>query len=69
MRRYGYEPQRLAVWIYWQALQLLRKGVPFSGPPTTRRKDLLEERLKGDDECGSRRWSWRSASGFPWTAG
>lgn len=27
--RYGYEPHRVAVWIYWQAFQLWRKGVEF----------------------------------------
>lgn len=33
LRRYGFQPHRIALWIYWQALVLLRKGVPFHGPP------------------------------------
>ncbi len=27
--RYGFQPQRVAVWIYWHAVLLLAKGVPF----------------------------------------
>lgn len=29
--RYGFQPQRVAVWIYWHAVLLLAKGVPFFG--------------------------------------
>ncbi|WZN64626.1 DUF1365 domain-containing protein [Chloropicon roscoffensis] len=32
-RRYGYMPQRVAVWIYWQALVLLWKGAPVFQHP------------------------------------
>lgn len=28
-RRFGFQPQRVAVWIYWHAVLLLAKGVPF----------------------------------------
>ena len=28
-RRYGFQSQRVAVWIYWHAVLLLAKGVPF----------------------------------------
>jgi hypothetical protein len=31
--RYGFQPQRVAFWIYWHALLLLWKGVPFYSPP------------------------------------
>jgi hypothetical protein len=67
-RRYGYEPQRVAVWIYWQALLLLRKGVPFYGPPSARQKAEIASELRADDGKGRRCWTWRPASGFPWTA-
>ena len=30
-RRYGFQPHRVALWIYWQAVLLLWKGVPFYG--------------------------------------
>ena len=31
--RYGFQPQRVAVWIYVHAVRLLLKGVPFYAPP------------------------------------
>lgn len=34
--KYGFQPQRVAMWIYWQALKLLWLGVPFYGPPDKR---------------------------------
>ncbi len=64
--RYGYEPQRVAVWIYWEALQLLRKGVPFYGPPDERQKAELEKRVIGSDTKGSQGFRWRPAARFPW---
>ena len=67
--RYGYEPQRVAVWIYWQALLLLRKGVPFYGPPSGRQQADIKMQLKARDAQGKRCWTWRPADGFPWTAG
>lgn len=30
-RRYGFQPHRVALWIYWHAVLLLWKGVPFYG--------------------------------------
>ncbi len=29
--RYGFQPHRVALWIYWHAVLLLWKGVPFFG--------------------------------------
>jgi DUF1365 family protein len=29
--RFGFQPQRVALWIYWHAVVLLWKGVPFFG--------------------------------------
>jgi hypothetical protein len=29
--RYGFQPHRVALWIYWHAVLLLWKGVPFYG--------------------------------------
>ena len=29
LHRYGFQPHRVAFWIYWQAVVLLWKGVPF----------------------------------------
>ena len=34
--KYGFQPQRVAAWIYMQALVLLWKGVPFFSPPDPR---------------------------------
>lgn len=31
--RYGFQPHRIAFWIYWQAVVLLWKGVPLYAPP------------------------------------
>ena len=31
--RYGYQPQRVAFWIYWQAVKLLWRGATFYAPP------------------------------------
>lgn len=31
--RYGLQPQRIALWIYWQAMVLLAMGVPLYNPP------------------------------------
>lgn len=33
-RRYGFQPQRVAVWIYWQAVRLAFKGCPFYPKPS-----------------------------------
>ena len=44
--RYGYLPQRTALWIYWQAVVLLAKGVGFFPVPG--------HRLQG--ACGGCRW-------------
>lgn len=66
--RYGYEPHRVALWIYWEALQLLRKGVPFFGPPSPTQKAAMQQALRHGDAGSRRRWAWQPASGFPWSA-
>lgn len=57
--KYGFQPHRLAVWIYWHAIILLLKKVPFYGPPSC----LGGEKKEGNR---SRRFVWRQASGWPW---
>lgn len=60
--KYGFQPQRIALWIYWHALVLLWKGVPFYGPPSLH---LCKERSKAaaNPKCG---FQWRPAQEWPW---
>lgn len=64
--RYGFQPQRVAAWIYWQAVVLLRKGVPFYGPPC---KGYQQTVAKGatHPRCGfGEFFVWADAKGWPW---
>ncbi|KAK9813210.1 hypothetical protein WJX72_010648 [[Myrmecia] bisecta] len=61
--RYGFQPQRVAVLIYWQAVKLLWKGVSFYGPPSKeQRKALANKACTQAGKC----FVWRDAQQFPW---
>lgn len=63
---YGFQPHRVALWIYWHALLLLRKGVPFYSPPPANAYHAAEreaEHPKTADGCS---FKWRAATGWPW---
>ena len=71
--RYGFQPHRVAFWIYWQAVVLLWKGVTFYGPPCALqyRKNVIEkmdrsiggvQRMGGDKSW----FVWRPAQHWPW---
>lgn len=66
--KYGFQPQRVALWIYWQAIVLLWKGVPFYSPPgigagcvMAAEKDMNHPRT-AQGQC----FVWRSAAAWPW---
>ncbi|GMH32836.1 hypothetical protein BSKO_00670 [Bryopsis sp. KO-2023] len=65
--RYGFQPQRVAFWIYWQAVKLLWKGVSFYSPPD---KSYRSEVCKaaGQKECFSNgeKFTWQHATSCPW---
>jgi len=66
--RYGFEPQRVTVWIYWQALKLLWRGLHFSEPPTKQQRvDGVDGATVPPSGCGAR-FVWRDASGWPWAS-
>ena len=66
--RYGFEPQCVTVWIYWQALKLLWRKLHFFEPPT---KQQRFSGVKGAavpvSGCGAR-FVWRGASAWPWAS-
>ena len=55
MCRYGFQPQRIAVWIYWQAAKLLWRGATFYPPPARGSIAAAGGRLRG-------------AAAWPWNA-
>ena len=65
--RYGYMPQRMALWIYWQAAVLLWKGVAFHGPPCgvgyRRAAEAAATHPPAADGC---LFVWRPALKWPW---
>ena len=72
---YGFQPQRVAVWIYWQAVRLLWKGVSFFPPPGSEFRGKLAvergEMVKHHPMCcggggGKESFLWRDAQGWPW---
>ena len=65
--KYGYMPHRVAMWIYWQAVILLWKGVPFHLHPS-----LESYKQKVKDEMHSKQkhvkfltWDWKQVH-WPW---
>ena len=67
--RYGFEPQRVAFWIYWQALKLLWRGLHFFEPPNRQqRADGVKRATVPVSGCGAQ-FVWRNASAWPWAEG
>lgn len=66
--RYAFMPQRIALWIYWEAVRLLLKGVPFHGPPDTRTKQQLVGHTINPKMSGvpAPHCCWRDAQQWPW---
>ena len=64
--RYGFQPQRVAFWIYWQAVVLLWKGVRFFAPPSEEYKEKVEAVSKHPKTGDGRYFIWRRAQGWPW---
>jgi len=64
--RYGYQPQRAALLIYWQALKLMWKGVPFHGPPSCCFKEKVTKDAKQPKMSTGEPFLWKGAEGFPW---
>jgi DUF1365 family protein len=71
-------PQRVALWIYWQAALLLWKGVPFQSHPKyarggAYRRDAAEAEkplrrvAAGARPGGCPAFQWREAAVAPWT--
>jgi hypothetical protein len=61
-------PQRVALWIYWQAVVLMAKGCPVCPkPPNTFRKPLAQqEGATHPLNAAGRLYTWRDAPQWPW---
>jgi len=68
--QYALMPQRLAYWIYWQAVRLVALGVPPLVPPDPAYRARLAgaeaERGRGGGGGCPRNYAWRAAAKFPW---
>jgi len=65
--QYGFQPQRVALWIYWQAVVLLWKGVKFFPPPAAEDYRQKVEKAAVHPKTGDGRYFvWRRAQGWPW---
>ena len=57
--KYGYMPQRVAFWIYWQALVLLWKGAPlFMNPPPESYKEAISAEMERKQKGRANFRSW-----------
>ena len=64
--RYGYQPQRIAVWIYWQAVRLLWRGAPFLSPPAGGDRHRAGAAAAAAAAAG---WvHWQGPGSWPWSA-
>ncbi|CAL8469053.1 g8594 [Coccomyxa elongata] len=66
--RYGFMPHRVAFWIYWQALKLLWKGVPFFGYPSRETRAAAERMASNPTTSQNRHFVWRNPLQYPWNA-
>ena len=56
----------MTVWIYWQAIKLLWRGLQFFEPPTRQQRvDGVSSAAVPLSGCGAR-FVWRDASAWPW---
>ncbi|KAK9801897.1 hypothetical protein WJX73_009084 [Symbiochloris irregularis] len=66
--RYGFQPQRVACLIYWQAVKLLWKGIPFISPPDESYKEQVSEQSRNEADSQGRKFAWVAAEMWPWNA-
>jgi DUF1365 family protein len=64
--KYGFQPQRIALWIYWHALLLLIKGVPFYGPPSLSTCQAAQSLAQNPRISGKDAFKWRPCTLWPW---
>ena len=67
--RYGYQPQRIALWIYWQAAVLLCKGARFFPYPDQGFQARAEGAARNPRCCGGAggRFVWQPPRDAPWS--
>ncbi|KAG1669598.1 hypothetical protein FOA52_006371 [Chlamydomonas sp. UWO 241] len=67
---YGFGPHRVAVWIYWQAVVLLCKGLPVYGLPSQAQKERAATGATHPYDSGATGafFTWRPAPRWPWNA-
>ena len=68
IRRYGFMPQRVAFWIYWQAFRLLVMGVPFFGYPAPDFKAGVERGSENPRNSLDQQFHWQEPKEYPWNA-
>lgn len=68
--RYGFQPHRIALWIYWQALVLILKGLPLQGLPSQATKRAAAEGATHPTDAGEggQHFTWRPPPRWPWNA-
>lgn len=67
--KFGFQPQRVALWIYWQAVVLLWKGVAFYSPPNSEIYKCTAEAAASHPKLSDGKYfRWKSARGWPWVA-
>jgi len=64
--KYGFQPQKVALWIYWHALVLLFKGVPFHGPPSLSTCQAAQNVAEHPRLSGKDAFKWRPCTSWPW---
>eukprot|EP00803_Ostreobium_quekettii_P004625 evm.model.scf_672.1 EVM.evm.TU.scf_672.1 scf_672:490-3697(-) len=65
--RYGYQPHRVAFWIYWQAIKLFWMGIPFFSPPSRRYRDEVCGKATHPKGQSDEFFVWRDTQEFPWS--
>jgi DUF1365 family protein len=65
--QFGFQPQRVAFWIYWQAIVLLWKGIAFYSPPDPSAYRRNAEAVANHPKLSDGKYfKWRPAGGWPW---
>lgn len=67
--KYGFQPQRIALWIYWHALVLLWKGVSFYPPPSLQTCQTANAKATHPRSNNGCPFIWRPAQEWPWATG
>ena len=66
--KYGFQPQRIALWIYWHALLLLWKGVSFYPPPSLQTCQRATSKATHPPSSTGCPFVWRPAQQWPWAS-